>query len=100
MHPPLYLESSANTKSVSKPILDIMEMYGVPSKEPKHNSHAQAAQPVVAEYVVTDTKVLVKRIKELEVEMMAKARDLQFEQAAKLRDEMMKLKEQLLIQKL
>ena len=87
-------------KSVSKPILDIMEMYGVPSKEPKHNSHAQAAQPVVAEYVVTDTKVLVKRIKELEVEMMAKARDLQFEQAAKLRDEMMKLKEQLLIQKL
>ncbi len=87
-------------KSISKPILDIMEMYGVPSKEPKHNSHAQAAQPVVAEYVVTDTKVLVKRIKELEVEMMAKARDLQFEQAAKLRDEMMKLKEQLLIQKL
>ncbi|MBL0231284.1 MAG: excinuclease ABC subunit UvrB [Moraxellaceae bacterium] len=87
-------------KSVSKPILDIMEMYGVPSKVPKHNSHAQAAQPVVAEYVVTDTKVLVKRIKELEVEMMAKARDLQFEQAAKLRDEMMKLKEQLLIQKL
>ncbi|MCC6374236.1 MAG: excinuclease ABC subunit UvrB [Moraxellaceae bacterium] len=87
-------------KSISKPILDIMEMYGVPSKVPKHNNHAQAAQPVVAEYVVTDTKVLVKRIKELEVEMMAKARDLQFEQAAKLRDEMMKLKEQLLIQKL
>jgi excinuclease ABC subunit B len=86
-------------KSVSKPILDIMEMYGVPSKEPKHNNHAQAVQAVVAEYVVTDTKVLVKRIKELEVEMMAKARDLQFEQAAKLRDEMMKLKEQLLIQK-
>jgi excinuclease ABC subunit B len=85
-------------KSVSKPILDIMEMYGVPSKEPKHNSHAQAAQPVVTEYVVTDTKVLAKRIKELEAEMMAKARDLQFEQAAKLRDEMMKLKEQLLIQ--
>ena len=85
-------------KSISKPILDIMEMYGVPSKEPKHNSHAQAAQPVVTEYVITDTKVLAKRIKELEAEMMAKARDLQFEQAAKLRDEMMKLKEQLLIQ--
>lgn len=85
-------------KSISKPILDIMEMYGVPSKEPKHNSHAQAAQAVVAEYVITDSKVLAKRIKELEIEMMAKARDLQFEQAAKLRDEMMKLKEQLLIQ--
>jgi excinuclease ABC subunit B len=41
---------------------------------------------------------LLKRIKDLEVEMMAKARDLQFEQAAKLRDQVKQLKEQLLIQ--
>ncbi|MCB1657584.1 MAG: UvrB/UvrC motif-containing protein, partial [Pseudomonadales bacterium] len=43
-------------------------------------------------------KVLAKRIKELEQQMLAKARDLQFEQAAKIRDEMMRLKEQLLVQ--
>jgi excinuclease ABC subunit B len=41
---------------------------------------------------------LLKRIKEVEADMMVKARDLQFEQAAKLRDEVKRLKEALLMQ--
>ena len=41
---------------------------------------------------------LDKAVKEAEAEMMVKARDLQFEQAAKLRDEVKRLKEALLMQ--
>lgn len=84
-------------RSVSKPIFDILEIYGGATARKDTAESTQSAQQST-EYVITDSKVLVKRIKELETEMMAKARDLQFEQAAKLRDQMVKLKEQLLIQ--
>ena len=61
---------------------------------------AQQVADTMAQYVITDTKVLLKRIKEVEADMMVKARDLQFEQAAKLRDEVKRLKEALLMQQI
>ena len=83
--------------SVSKPIFDILEIYGGASQaQPKET--AQQVADSMAQYVITDTKVLLKRIKEVEADMMVKARDLQFEQAAKLRDEVKRLKEALLMQ--
>ncbi len=86
-------------KSVSKPIFDILEIYGgEAAKQAAADNMAQQVAEKNKEYVITDNKVLLKRIKDLEVEMMAKARDLQFEQAAKLRDQIKQLKEQLLIQ--
>lgn len=86
-------------RSVSKPIFDILEVYGgEAAKQAANDAKEQKVAEANAEYIVLDTKVLAKRIKELEQQMLAKARDLQFEQAAKIRDEMMKLKEQLLVQ--
>lgn len=86
-------------KSVSKPIFDILEIYGgEAAKQAAADNMTQQVAEKNKEYVITDNKVLLKRIKDLEVEMMAKARDLQFEQAAKLRDQIKQLKEQLLIQ--
>ncbi|MBH1972192.1 excinuclease ABC subunit UvrB [Moraxellaceae bacterium AER2_44_116] len=83
--------------SVSKPIFDILEIYGGASQaQPKETT--QQVADTMAQYVITDTKVLLKRIKEAEADMMVKARDLQFEQAAKLRDEVKRLKEALLMQ--
>ncbi|PTQ89210.1 excinuclease ABC subunit UvrB [Agitococcus lubricus] len=86
-------------RSVSKPIIDILEIYGgQAAKQAANDAKADKVAESQAEYVMSDPKMLVKRIKELEQQMLTKARELQFEQAAKLRDEMMKLKEQLLIQ--
>ncbi len=86
-------------RSVSKPIFDILEVYGgETAKQAANDAKEQKIAEANAEYVVLEPKVLAKRIKELEQQMLAKARDLQFEQAAKIRDEMMKLKEQLLVQ--
>lgn len=86
-------------RSVSKPIFDILEVYGgEAAKQAANDAKEQKVAEAAAEYVVLEPKVLAKRIKELEQQMLAKARDLQFEQAAKIRDEMMQLKEQLLVQ--
>ncbi|HNI62809.1 MAG TPA: UvrB/UvrC motif-containing protein, partial [Agitococcus sp.] len=86
-------------RSVSKPIFDILEVYGgEAAKQAANDAKEQKIAEAAAEYVVLEPKVLAKRIKELEQQMLAKARDLQFEQAAKIRDEMMRLKEQLLVQ--
>ncbi|HNC86876.1 MAG TPA: UvrB/UvrC motif-containing protein, partial [Agitococcus sp.] len=81
------------------PIFDILEVYGgEAAKQAANDAKEQKIAEAAAEYVVLEPKVLAKRIKELEQQMLAKARDLQFEQAAKIRDEMMRLKEQLLVQ--
>jgi excinuclease ABC subunit B len=85
-------------RSVSKPIFDILEIYGGASTKLTTKEETALVAEKHAEYVITDPKVVMKRIKELEVEMRLKAQQLQFEQAAKLRDEMVKLKEVLLMQ--
>jgi excinuclease ABC subunit B len=51
----------------------------------------KAAQ-TVAEYKILDEKALTKRIKKLEKEMLDAARNLEFEKAAELRDQLKELK--------
>ena len=47
-------------------------------------------------HLLADPKLFAKHIKKLEVEMNNMAKQLQFEQAAKMRDEINRLKSQLL----
>ena len=87
-------QQSFNTKhnitpvSVSKAITDILQT-GLASNEPLK----QVAEPK-ASYTISPEQ-LGKKIKQLENQMYQHAKNLEFEQAAKLRDEIKRLQEQL-----
>ncbi|WP_336955064.1 excinuclease ABC subunit UvrB [Acinetobacter johnsonii] len=49
------------------------------------------------QHLLSDPKLLVKHLNKLEKEMLKASKELQFEQAARLRDEILRLKAQLLI---
>ena len=72
-------------KSIEKPLRHI-----VPSRE----------EPVRAPdfSLILDEKAVQERIKELHAEMLAAAKDLEYERAAEIRDEMIRLEEQHLMQ--
>lgn len=74
--------------SVSKAITDILQT-GLASNEPLK----QVAEPK-ASYTVFTPEQLGKKIKQLENQMYQHAKNLEFEQAAKLRDEIKRLQEQ------
>ena len=86
-------------KGISKAVADIME--GARSDAGKAASSAKAGRgktgrggrgegPLIEEL---RPEALVKRIKQLETQMFAKARNLEFEEAARLRDEVEKLRQ-------
>jgi excinuclease ABC subunit B len=79
-------------KGIQKPITDILEgAYGAVAARSKGR---KAAEPEAAYNVkLSDPKAVAARLKQLESEMVAKARNLEFEEAAKIRDEMKKLRE-------
>ena len=82
-------------KSVARPIVDILE--GARSeaanegKAGRGKGRRVAEEPV--EYGVMDPAKAVARIKALEQQMYQHARDLEFEDAARLRDQIQRLKE-------
>lgn len=80
-------------RGLNKKIVDIMQVGG------SANSTAGQASRQVAEaeafYHPESPEALAKRIKQLETQMYQHARDLEFEQAARLRDEIQSLHEQL-----
>ena len=82
-------------KSVARPIVDILE--GARSeaasegKGGRGKARRVAEEP--AEYGVVDPAKAVARIKVLEQQMYQHARDLEFEDAARLRDQIQRLKE-------
>ena len=82
-------------KSVARPIVDILE--GARSeaandgKPARGKSRRVAEEP--AEYGMLDPAQAVARIKALEQQMYQHARDLEFEDAARLRDQIRRLKE-------
>ncbi|MEI7431712.1 MAG: excinuclease ABC subunit UvrB [Betaproteobacteria bacterium] len=78
-------------KGVSKRIKDIID--GVYDSGNAHREHLVAQQQ--ASYAVMSEKQLTREIKRLEKEMTACARNLEFEKAAALRDELFRIKEQL-----
>ncbi len=77
--------------TIKKAITDIMEgaRPGAPTTAKKYAQVAEAA----AEYASLTPKQMAKRIKQLEDQMYRHARDLEFEEAAKVRDQLKELQD-------
>ena len=82
------LEHGITPRGVIKRIKDIID--GVYDADASRQE-LKAAQ-IVAEYKVLDEKSLTKRIKKLEKDMLDAAKNLEFEKAAELRDQLRELK--------
>ncbi len=82
------LEHGITPRGVKKRIKDIID--GVYDADASRQE-LKAAQ-TVAEYKVLDEKSLTKKIKKLEKDMLDAARNLEFEKAAELRDQLRELK--------
>jgi excinuclease ABC subunit B len=82
------VEHGITPKSVSKRIKDIIDgVYDIETAQ----RELQAAQEM-ASYQHLDEKKLTREIKQLEKEMLARAKNLEFERAAQLRDKLKELK--------
>lgn len=88
------LEQGITPTALVKSVQDIMEMGQAPGRgsKRKQKERAQAAEPMA---VYRSAGEISQRIKQIEDEMFAAAKDMQFEKAADLRDEMLDLKEAL-----
>ena len=84
-------EHGITPRGVKKAVADIMEgaHAGAPGT-PRH--YARVAEPVL-EYAGESTEKLTQRIRKLEQEMYRHARNLEFEEAARLRDEVHRIKQ-------
>ncbi len=76
-------------KGIQKAIADVMEAGGA-AEQKRAKASARVAEEMV-EYSVLSPEKLAKKISQLEKEMYQHARDLDFEAAAKLRDEIHKI---------
>jgi excinuclease ABC subunit B len=92
------LANGITPKGVFKDVADIMEGATVPgSRSKKRKGMAKAAEENAKyEAELRSPGEIAKRIKALEEKMYALARDLEFEAAAQMRDEIGKLRERLL----
>ncbi|MDP2229024.1 MAG: excinuclease ABC subunit UvrB [Moraxellaceae bacterium] len=82
-------------KGVKKTITDIMDgAYGPATARGKRKVAEKKAEYAVS---LDDPKAVAVRLRQLEAEMMAKARNLEFEEAARLRDEAHRLRELALV---
>ncbi|MFT4198744.1 MAG: excinuclease ABC subunit UvrB [Pseudoxanthomonas sp.] len=80
-------------RSVARPINDILEgaREGAEDAAPKRGRARRVAEPT-ADYARMSAQQIAVEIKSLEERMYRHARDLEFEDAARLRDEILKLK--------
>jgi len=78
-------------KGIQKKIADIMEG-AVPGAPMSARKYAKVAEEAV-EYAAQSPDKLAKRLKELERQMFEKARNLEFEEAARLRDQIRHLEQ-------
>jgi excinuclease ABC subunit B len=84
-------ERGITPRSVQKAVADIMEGAGVGAPVPA-KEYAKVAEQV-AHYAAESPAALMKEIKRLEQAMYQHARNLEFEEAAKLRDEIERIRE-------
>ena len=92
------LEHGIEPKGITKSVADIMEGARYTPGRKSRKGGRKAAEPKIADYAdeVVDLtpKELSKKIRGLEEKMHQHARDLEFEDAAALRDQLQKLKGQ------
>ncbi len=80
-------------RGIEKAVADIMEgAYSHPGAPVPARQYAKVTEEAAA-YIRETPAMLMKKIKKLEQEMYRHARDLEFEQAAKLRDEMQRIRQ-------
>ncbi|SEK42004.1 Excinuclease ABC subunit B [Atopomonas hussainii] len=88
-------EHNITPRGVQKAVADILEGATVPGSKSKRRERAKAAEAAGNYAAPRSANEVAKRIRELEEQMFQFARDLEFEKAAALRDEIQKLREQL-----
>jgi excinuclease ABC subunit B len=80
-------------RGIQKAVADILEgAYPHPGGPPSAKEYARVAEETAA-YAHETPALLIKKIKQLEQAMYRHARDLEFEQAAKLRDEIQRIRQ-------
>jgi len=84
-------------KSISKPVVDIMEGARAEPSQMRGRSKARKVAEDAEDYAVLSPTQLATRIKALEQKMYQHARDLEFEQAARARDQLRRLKDAALV---
>ncbi|MDG1662747.1 MAG: excinuclease ABC subunit UvrB [Pseudomonadales bacterium] len=87
---------------IKKSVADIMEgARMIPGRGGKKGRDRKVAEPSLADYAdpltTLSPKELSKKIKQLEVQMHQHARDLEFEEAGVLRDQLQQLKQQVFV---
>ena len=85
-------EHGITPRSISKQIADIMEGARVAPGAPKRSSR-QAGRKDAAVEVPTDPKALGKLLEQLEKQMLDHAQNLEFEEAAAIRDQLQSIRD-------
>ena len=95
-------EHSIEPVGIKKSVADILEgARMIPGRGAKKGRDRKVAEPSLADYAdpltTLSPKELSKKIKQLEVQMHQHARDLEFEEAGRLRDQLQQLKQQIFV---
>ena len=83
------LEHGITPRSIRKSVADILEG-ATPGAPPNAREYARVAEEI-AEYASLTPQQMMRRVKELEKQMYRHAQDLEFEQAAEIRDQIRRL---------
>ncbi|MCX0440414.1 excinuclease ABC subunit UvrB [Aeromonas veronii] len=89
------LKHGITPKGLNKSIGDVMDMGGSRTAGKPGKGMRKAAEPQ-GEYHVRSAREIAKEIKRMEEQMFQHARDLEFEQAAALRDQIQRLRSELI----
>ncbi|WP_214453840.1 excinuclease ABC subunit UvrB, partial [Aeromonas dhakensis] len=89
------LEHGITPKGLNKSIGDVMDMGGSRTAGKSRRGSRKAAEPQ-GEYHARSASEIAKEIKRMEEQMFQHARDLEFEQAAALRDQIQRLRGELI----
>ncbi|ATY80947.1 excinuclease ABC subunit B [Aeromonas veronii] len=89
------LKHGITPKGLNKSIVDVMDMGGSRTAGKPGKGMRKAAEPQ-GEYHVRSASEIAKEIKRMEEQMFQHARDLEFEQAAALRDQIQRLRSELI----
>ena len=90
-------EHGIEPRSVSKPVMDVMEGARAEPGETRGRGKGRKVAEPVEDYANLTPSQLAARIKALEQQMYQHARDLEFEEAGRVRDQLHRLKEKALV---